>query len=331
VNRILVVRGGAIGDFILTLPAIKLLRDRFPETRLEILGYKHIVALGDNRFYANATRSIESAQLARFFAKGSELPTELVDYFGCFNLIVSYLFDPDEIFSANIRRCGDFEFIVGSPKISTVAHAAMQLARPLESIGLKLEYAAAHLFPNDADRSAASALLGTNSKPRIVLHPGSGSHKKNWPLERWREIGSWILAEFLSSSLLVVGGEADRLQLDQLRRVWKDSHVRFAVDQPLPVLAALLAESSLFLGHDSGISHVAAAVGARCLLLFGPTDPAVWAPVNPGVEVLRSQQGSLDEITLEEVKQRILATLPPASARTSGVGENPTRRSAVTN
>lgn len=329
-NRILVIRGGALGDFILTLPAIKLLRDRFPETHLEILGYAHIVALAENRFYANATRSIEAAQLARFFAKSSELPAELVDYFGRFDLIVSYLFDPDEIFGRNLRRCGDFEFIVGSPKIFTDEHAAIQLARPLETIGLKLECAAAHLFPNDADRTAASA-LGNAPKPQIALHPGSGSPTKNWPLERWREIGSWILTEIPSSSLLVVGGEADRSQLEELRRVWKDSRVRFAVDQPLPVLAALLAESSFFLGHDSGISHLAAAVDARCLLLFGPTDPAVWAPINSGVEVLRSRQGLLDEIAAEEVKQRIQDTLHPRPARTSGVGENPTRSSRATN
>jgi heptosyltransferase III len=68
-NRILVIRGGAIGDFVLTLPAIKLLRDRWPTARLEILGYTHIVALAENRFYADAVRSIEYGPLASFFAR----------------------------------------------------------------------------------------------------------------------------------------------------------------------------------------------------------------------------------------------------------------------
>ncbi|HSH40447.1 MAG TPA: hypothetical protein VK993_16870 [Chthoniobacterales bacterium] len=62
-KRILVIRGGAIGDFVLTLPAIKLLRDAYPDARLEILGYKHIAALAENRFYAEAIRSIEYAAL----------------------------------------------------------------------------------------------------------------------------------------------------------------------------------------------------------------------------------------------------------------------------
>ena len=61
-QRILVIRGGAIGDFVLTLPAIKLLRDRFPDAHIEILGRKHIIALAEKRFYADATRSIEEQQ-----------------------------------------------------------------------------------------------------------------------------------------------------------------------------------------------------------------------------------------------------------------------------
>ena len=85
VQRILVIRGGAIGDFILTLPALKLLRENFPNAHIEILGYKHIVALAEKRFYAKATRSIEYGPLSRFFARDAELPPDLVEYFGGFD------------------------------------------------------------------------------------------------------------------------------------------------------------------------------------------------------------------------------------------------------
>src|SRR5438445_38633 len=66
-NRILVIRGGAIGDFILTLPALKALRDAFPRAHIEILGYKHIAALAENRFYARVVRSIEYRPLSSVF------------------------------------------------------------------------------------------------------------------------------------------------------------------------------------------------------------------------------------------------------------------------
>src|SRR5919202_2557333 len=97
-KRILVIRGGAIGDFILTLPALKALRDARPDADIEILGYKHIAVLAENRFYAQAVRSMEYGPLARFFASDSEMPAELADYFASFDLIISYLYDPDQVF-----------------------------------------------------------------------------------------------------------------------------------------------------------------------------------------------------------------------------------------
>src|SRR3982751_2285080 len=95
-NRILVIRGGAIGVFVLTLPAIKLLRDRFPAAHLELLGVPHIVALADQRFYADEVRSLDAPAFAPFFAEDAELPPELSDYFANFDLVVCYLFDPDK-------------------------------------------------------------------------------------------------------------------------------------------------------------------------------------------------------------------------------------------
>ncbi len=158
-NRILVIRGGAIGDFVLTLPAIKLLRDNFPHARLEILGYKHIVALAENRFYAQAVRSIEYGALASFFARDANLSPELIDYFHSFDLVVSYLFDPDQIFEQNLRRCGVENFLACSPKFTAHEHAARQLARPLEQLGLALTDAAARLYPSAADREFAAQFL----------------------------------------------------------------------------------------------------------------------------------------------------------------------------
>jgi heptosyltransferase III len=304
-KRILVIRGGAIGDFMLTLPALKLLRDGFPEARIEILGYKHIIALAENRFYAQATRSIEYGPLASFFSKQAELPTELADYFAGFDLIVSYLFDPDQIFEANVRRCGVDNFIFADPKIQGSEHATRQLARPLEQLGLKLMKPVAEIYPSETDRRAARDLVGMASSSITALHPGSGSATKNWPIENWIALGDELLSrESTKTEIVVVGGEADEIQVRKLESVWKNREVFFAKNLPLPVLAALL-ERSLFIGHDSGISHVAAAAGARCVLLFGPTDPAIWAPANESVTVLQAPEGDLRLLTVDEVIKTI--------------------------
>jgi ADP-heptose:LPS heptosyltransferase len=296
-NRILVIRGGAIGDFVLTLPAIKLLRDRFPKAHLEILGYKHIAALAEKRFYANAVRSIESASLARFFAKNSELPGELADYFGSFDLILSYLYDPDRIFETNVAKSGRGTFIAGPSKLDDREHASFQLARPLAALGLILTEPSARLFPTDVDRNAIRSLQG-----KMAFHPGSGSETKNWPTENWIELGNALLAR--DHYLTIIAGEADTARTPQLKRAWDGKPVRFAENLPLPHLAALL-EGSVFVGHDSGISHIAAAAGARCLLLFGPTDPAIWAPANANVTVLRAPEGKMELLDVEAAIARL--------------------------
>jgi lipopolysaccharide heptosyltransferase III len=301
-KRILVIRGGAIGDFVLTLPAIKLLRDAFPQAHLEILGHRHIAALAERRFYADAIRSLESGALASFFARDAVLPAEWTAHFASFDLIVSYLFDPDWIFQDNLKRCGIRMLIAGPSKPNGGEHAALQLARPLEQLGLHLENRAAVIYPADEDRAFARDFLGQAGTPVIALHPGSGSEKKNWPIERWKELGEHFFPT--GSMILVVGGEADDERLRLLEMAWKDKPVRFAKNLALPLVAALF-EGSVFIGHDSGISHIAAAVGARCVGLFGPTDPAVWAPANENVTVLRAPGGDLHLLAVDRVLEAI--------------------------
>lgn len=304
-NRILVIRGGAIGDFVLTLPAIKLLRDGFPTASLEILGYEHIAALAEKRFYADAVRSIESASLAAFFARDSDLPAELADYFRSFDVMLSFLHDPDRIFETNVRSCAAGRFIAGPFEVEKGEHAALQLARPLASLGLSLVSPAAQLFPTEADRDAVKTSF-TRTDTTIALHPGSGSEAKNWPLENWIKLGDILLRR--GYDLLIVAGEADTERTQRLKASWKGKPVCFAEDLLLPHLAALL-ERSPFIGHDSGISHIAAAVGARCLLLFGPTDPAIWAPANEHVTVLRAPDGMIERLEIEPVAAALWAAL----------------------
>ena len=306
-NRILVIRGGAIGDFILTLPALRALRDARPQAHIEILGYKHIGVLADKRWYAQTVRSIEYGRLARFFAPNSELPPDLADYFARFDLIVNYLYDPDQIFETNLHRSGVENLICGPARIfENAGHAARQLARPIEALGINVVDLAARVFPSEEDREFAREFLAPVPQPIIAIHPGSGSKAKNWPLENWIRLFSPCSRFSDFGSLVVISGEADEAQTGQLEREWKNRDVRFARNLSLPHLAAVL-ESAIFIGHDSGISHLAAAAGANCILLFGPTNPDVWAPKNENVQILRAPNGKWSNLTIEEVETAFAA------------------------
>ena len=318
--KILVIRGGAIGDFLLTLPAIGLLREAFPQAWLEILGYEHIVSLATSGGYADGVRSIEYAALAGFFNPKGTLDPELCAYFASFQQVVSYLYDPDGFFSGNLRRCGVKNLIEASPKIDVEGdHAARQLAQPLERLALYLndDDEKLSLQLSIRDQSAAERFMSktTGERSLVAIHPGSGSERKNWVPEGWVEIGRFLLGKPEGSRprLLLVGGEADGRALGGLRTAWaaeaNAGDVLVAENLPLPTLAALLGRCRLFLGHDSGISHLAAAAGAPCVLLFGPTDPDIWAPSQPGVQVIRAPDGTLSTLGVATVREAVAAAL----------------------
>lgn len=307
--RILVIRGGAIGDFILTLPSIGLLRENFPEAQLEILGYEHIIELARGRFYAHATRSIEYGPMAGFFVPNSKLAPDLVEYFASFHQVVSYLFDPDRFFEYNLRRAGVKNFLPAYAKIDDSEHAAHQLARPLQRMALFLDSPAAEVYPSAEDKARAREFLGDSTAPVIAIHPGSGSQRKNWPAENWAAIAKSLPEYLPEARVLLIGGEADAASLATVQQALKGTPVLLAQHLPLPVLAAVLDRCRFFLGHDSGISHLAAAVETQCVLLFGPTDPAVWAPANEKVKIVTAPDGALGMLKVAVVQEAVREAL----------------------
>ena len=283
--RLLVIRGGAIGDFICTLPALAALRERWPEAQLEILGYPHIAELAHGRRYADAVRSIEARAMAGFFVPQGILDPAWMDYFGSFQVVISYLFDPDEIFAGNVRRCGVKQFIAASPKPCDLP-AAAHFCRPLETLAIYVAQPVPRVFPNAADQQVAERFLARLQPGRIaVLHPGSGSAKKNWPAEKFAALGRWLVDE-LALRLVVVRGEADAAPVSQLTTALAPRPVELATGLKLVELAAVLERSTVFAGNDSGITHLAAAVGTPTVALFGPASIPIWEPRGDRVRVI---------------------------------------------
>ena len=282
--RVLVIRGGAIGDFILTLPAMRLLRDMIPNCHLEVMGYLNIATLAQTAGLADSVRSLEHRTMAALFAKTAPIDEALSEHLKSSNLIVSYLFDPDGHFRASMERIGVKTLIECSHRVQPdQGHASRQLARPLEKLAM---------FVEDSHLQAVHFERREVIPGRIAIHVGSGSEKKNWPLEHWLALAD----DFRDHDVIFVTGEAEqeRGMLIENRPSWHSL--------PLPELASRLSTCAAFFGHDSGISHLAAACGVPSLLLFGPTDPAVWAPPQPWVTILRSENGDLASLEDQRVK-----------------------------
>jgi ADP-heptose:LPS heptosyltransferase len=302
--RVLVIRGGAIGDFILTLPAIRLLREGIAGCHLEVLGYPGIADLAKTAGLADAVRSLGHREMAPLFAPGAPVSEAVADYLRSFDLVVSYLFDPDGFFRGNLERLGVKTLIECPHRVQPDGGpAAVQLARPLERLAFYLDDAAPQIR-----RELAAPEPSTT--PCYLLHLGSGSEAKTWPAERWLQVLQALNHQHQHAvRLIFITGEAEA-----------ERGLTAALNQPdwaalkgeswhglaLPELAERLqtlvaAGGGRFLGHDSGISHLAAACGLPCLLLFGPTDPAVWAPQNAGVQVVRSPSEAMQDLPVTTV------------------------------
>ncbi|MEM7387433.1 MAG: glycosyltransferase family 9 protein [Verrucomicrobiota bacterium] len=315
-GKVLVIRGGAVGDFILTLPAIRLLKENLPLAEIEILGYEAITSLARASGYATRIRSIEYGKLAAFFAPGANLDEELVLYFRSFDVIVSYLYDPDGYFRGNLERIDVEMLIECSHKVRTPGPpAAEQLAQPLEQLALFLEPDKQFPVLEKADSEVLKAhtfLQGADPGTSwIAIHPGSGSLAKNWPVNCWKELILRIQPKFPSCAWVIITGEAEVERIGNLIPDLQSAGfpLRHADQLPLPRLGEILRLCNGFLGHDSGVSHLAAAVGTPGLLLFGPTDPAVWAPRNPAVEIVQPTGQSLTGLGIEAMEARVTAFL----------------------
>ena len=280
------VRGGAIGDFIMTLPAVGALRERWPDAHIEILGYPHIIELARGRYYADATRSIDAKPMAGFFIPNAVLDPEWMEYFGSFNVVISYLYDPDSLFASNVRSCGVKQVIEASPRPKD-AHAAVHYCRPLESLAIYVDAPRPRIHPNESDRETASRYMKMfGREPMVAIHPGSGSEKKNWPVDNFAAVARWVNDE-LAAQLLIVQGEADEHVVRKLTKRLEPRQLTVTTGLKLVELAAVLERCVLFLGNDSGITHLAAAVGTPVVAVFGSASPPIWEPRGERVRVVR--------------------------------------------
>ena len=295
--RILILRGGALGDFLVTLPALGLLRTKWPDARIELVGHASAAGLGVAGGYLDAVYSQHEARWgALFSAASAELPSALLVWLAEFDLIINYWPDSD----GTLVRCFPLragQQFLSAPAMPLLAPAARHFCEPLRALGLSTtDFRSRLRFPAAKDFGTTASNPG---RP-VAIHPGSGSPRKNWPRGHWME-----LMARLEEPVLLVLGEAE-MEGWSASSVADNKRIKVAINLPLPELATALAGCRLFLGHDSGVSHLTAAVGTPCVLLFGPTDPAMWAPPGDHVRVLH-RGPDLNTIGVEEVRSALSA------------------------
>lgn len=296
-RHILWMKGGALGDFIVGLPTLAALRQTWPHARIEAVGPARWLPLAGG--YADRLTPLEDRQWSGLYGEGRELPARLAH----FDLAVILRPDPEGSLAENLARAGVARVLVRSPVPDGSGHVVDHNRKILAPLGIESETVPRVLLPDRADRGendrspAAGTGADSNAGPlaasetgvdAVYLHPGSGGECKRWPAGGFRQLAGHLRERGLRPVVILGPVEVERGE----QAFWLEAPVALRISPPLEALAAELARARLFIGNDSGVSHLAAAVGCPTLALFGPTDPAVWAPRGPRVHVLRG--GRLD-------------------------------------
>jgi heptosyltransferase-3 len=255
--RRLIIRPGAIGDCVLALPALERLRADYTEIWVAARNVSLV------RF-ADRVRAISATGLDLVAMPDREPPHGLIETLHRFDSIISWYGTNQPEFRAAVAGL-PFEFLPALPVEGAGVHAADFYLRQAGG------------GPEPAiPRIECPAVRGDY----CVIHPFSGSPRKNWPFERYRE-----LAQEIGMRMPVRWCAGPEEALEGAVRI-----------EDLYELACWLAGARLYVGNDSGVTHLAAAAGAPVIALFGPTDPAVWAPRGERVQVV-----AMDDIPVAAV------------------------------
>ena len=325
IHNILIIRPGALGDVVVTLPAIEAVRNHFENAQIEIMGYSSFLEIVKGRFYADTISRFDQADIAPLFMRNSSVPASLINKLSNTDLIISFVSDKEQIMVGNLRASGAKHVIHYEPFPSESEHIHIidHFLRCLDLLGVHHSNKIPKIFLKGEDVLLGEKFLNDRvvdpKKMLVAVHPGSGSRQKCWPMDRYAEIILWLKEE-MDTQILLISGPADTGIVEALRVKVRDKFI--LVDHlPVPILAAIIKRCKLFVGNDSGITHLAAAVGTPTISIFAPTDPSMWGPRGEQVKILYKKspcspcpsdtrrncfsQTCLENVTVEDVISEI--------------------------
>jgi heptosyltransferase-3 len=282
----LLIRPGALGDTLMMLPALHQLKGIVPVTvagrrpGLDFIS-QAVVRVAD----------MEGPGWSRLF--GSRPDSRGLPVTGAYR-VVAFLRDQDGRVEGNLRACypeASVSIFPSLPADGAECHAAFHIASCLKRSGLSLD-------PHAALRRACEApLIRAPSDPesgiRIILHPGSGSPRKNYPNAFWLRLLKSLRheAETQDIRITLLLGPAEE-ELKGLFRAHVDGQrTQMAVCPSSQHLLKILHNAALYVGHDSGITHLSSLLGTTTMALFRRTNPRQWRPLGPKVVVIHEMDG----------------------------------------
>jgi heptosyltransferase-3 len=302
-KKALLVRFGGLGDLLVALPSIQLIRGKYPDARLTLACRQEYGALLRERGVVDEVAAEDSRLLTPLFLGKLEEGATLSDWLGSFDLIMGWTHGrkgPDHFIHADPTEPGQ----LSRQFFRKTSEALGESSAP--SID---EWARLPIGRLKKAEAAARTVGGQGTKPNVVVHPGSGSESKRWPLSNFLRIIAGLAERAIAG--VIVTGEAEERMEAELEKTVLPKNWTWLRRPGLSTLAVLLGEAALYLGNDSGVTHLAAACGTAVIALFRRDLVTSWEPLG---RVHLHIAGSLDEISFESVWKTVVSQLPNFSA-----------------
>ncbi|MBN2183225.1 MAG: glycosyltransferase family 9 protein [Sedimentisphaerales bacterium] len=326
-QRALIIQPGAIGDSMLTLPLAAFLKEALHLGVVDVLGHTEYVGILPGRTCINRISSIDSVELHRLFIKPESFNLAdrdpLLHAFAGYTWIVTFMGEPGSdfeqnlIFTANCTHSTEVVTLPLKPPNDYSGHLIdFHIRQFINQTGLP-EQAQNCRFENDfikvtnADINKGTELLketGLDPGQRpIVIHPGSGSPNKSWHIENFLEIARELSSCGKNVVFLLGPAEMEKFSAATIRKI--KSLATSLMDLSFPQVLRLLSCARIFIGNDSGITHLAAMSGIRTIAVFGPTNPNVYRPVGSNVSVLTGNSRTFAKKPSPKLQRELLAIL----------------------
>ncbi|MGM0425696.1 MAG: glycosyltransferase family 9 protein [Thermodesulfobacteriota bacterium] len=300
--KVLIIRGGALGDTLMLLPALSVLSNR-----VEISFVGREPGLGFVRHWVHSAKNLECGGWHRLFGAdmdGHPLPVPRADR------VIAFFADETgrlgQRFQAFLPHASIYIF-PSFPPGDRAIHVARYVAQCLRKADLGVDVDGA--MENSLRRPLIQNHQWVMRSNRVLFHPGSGDKKKNHPPGWWCRLMDAFQdrAGETGSSRILLLGPAEGHLLPEFQTRLKTSGTALVHCPSTEELTVLLQESGLVIGHDSGICHLSAMLGTPTIALFRKTDPVQWQPLGPQVQVITRL--SSDEQLVRNVRDAAFSLL----------------------
>lgn len=288
-NIVYIYHPGTLGDILLSLPAFQKIRE-INKSSIHLCCKSTVGIFLKDMSEIEETSDIDSSFYSQLFTDSYK---HLKEFVSRFKRIYCFTRDKDALSVANLRRLhGDVSIINTIPhdKIHVAAYRLKQIAG--EDVYLRKRLSKNGLFLPDM-----RGLLKTTAERFVVIHPGSGSKHKNMPLEMFFRISDVVVNSLKAGVLFITGDAEDKDMISAIDNyVYKKGEmVHHLTNLSLIEVSSLICMSCIYIGNDSGISHLAGFLNKSAIVFFKETDPMLWATIGDDVMIIHGEF-NLDEI-----------------------------------